>query len=468
MTFYPSRERIIRALGGASLFEDVTPGEARTAIAGGMPATHQPVAGLAPWSARTRTDHHTHTLRLLTLAIVTFVLWASLFTLDKVTRGQGRVLPGVQNQVVQHQEGGLVSQILVQEGDRVKKGQVLMRVDNVTTGTEFATSQTDVLSKRITLARLDAEIAGASSFAVPAELAKAAPDLARSEEALFRSSLAQRGQASGIIGEQMRQHQAESASLRARLINLRTEESLGQQQLGKLERAYEAEAISEREVLDKRQALAALRTRIADVENQIPEIAAQISEAGARRGEVYTRDMEDVKGKAAILRMELAKADETLSAARDKSTREDIRAPLDGIVNKLYLQTVGGVIRPGEPVAEIVPVDKVVTIEAHITPRDRGNVWPGLPARVKISAYDSAIYGGLNASVIDVSPDVIQDPKGEAYYRVRLRADTSDFGPKRPVIPGMTAEANIVAGKQTILDYILGPLIRIRDSALRE
>ena len=178
--------------------------------------------------------------------------------------------------------------------------------------------------------------------------------------------------------------------------------------------------------------------------------------------------MEDVKGKAAILRMELAKADETLNAARDKSTREEIRAPLDGIVNKLYLQTVGGVIRPGEPVAEIVPVDKVVTIEAHIAPRDRANVWPGLPARIKISAYDSAVYGGLNATVSDVSPDVIQDPKGEAYYRVRLRADTSDFGPKRPVIPGMTAEVNIVAGKQTILDYILGPLIQIRDSALRE
>ncbi len=468
MKLYPSRERIIRALGGASLFEDASPAEAQAAMAGAMPAGHHPVAGMMPWSARTRADHHSHTLRLLALAIVTFLVWASVFTLDKVTRGPGRVLPGVQNQIVQHQEGGIIQQILVQEGERVKKGQVLIRVDNVTTGTEYATSQTDVLSKRITLARLDAEISGASGFVVPPDLARAAPDIARSEEALFRSSLAQRGQASGIISEQVRQHQAEAVALRARLVNLRTEQALGEQQLGKLERAYEAEAISEREVLDKRQALAALRTRIADVENQIPQIAAQISEAGARRGEVFTKDMEDVKSKAALLRMELAKAAETLNAARDKSTREEIRAPLDGIVNKLYLQTVGGVIRPGEPVAEIVPVDKVVTIEAHVAPRDRANVWPGLPAKVKISAYDSAIYGGLNASVIDVSPDVIQDPKGEAYYRVRLRADTSDFGPKRPVIPGMTAEANIVAGKQTILDYILGPLIRIRDSALRE
>jgi adhesin transport system membrane fusion protein len=462
------RERIIRALGGASLFEDASPAEVRTATAGGAALAHQPVAGLTPWSARGRTDHQGRNLRLMALATFVFLAWASFFTLDKVTRGQGRVLPGVQNQIVQHLEGGIIKQILVQEGERVKKGQVLIRVDNVTTGTEFANSQTDVLGKRITLARLDAEIAGQGNFTVPAELARAVPDIARGEEALFRSSIAQRSQASGVIGEQVHQHQAEVASLRARLINLRREESLGQQQLAKLERAYQEEAISEREVLDKRQSLASLRTRIADVENQIPQAAAQISEAGARRGEVFTKDMEEIKTKAAILRMELAKAGEMLNAARDKSTREEIRAPMDGIVNKLYLQTIGGVIRPGEPVAEIVPVDKVVTIEAHIAPRDRGNIWPGLPARIKISAYDSAIYGGMNATVIDVSPDVIQDPKGEAYYRVRLRGDTSGFGPKRPVIPGMTAEANIVAGKQSILDYILGPLIQIRDSALRE
>ncbi|MDE2404216.1 MAG: HlyD family type I secretion periplasmic adaptor subunit [Sphingomonadales bacterium] len=462
------RERIIRALGGEALFEGASAREISATMARARAVSPGPIAGLQPWSARLRTDHQARTLRLLALAIAAFLVWAGCFTLDRVTRGPGRVLPGVQNQIVQHQEGGIIQQILVQEGERVRKGQLLMRVDNVTTGAEFATGQTDVVAKRITLARLEAEIGGAGTFAVPADLARQAPDLAHGEEALFRSRLAQRAQASGIIGEQVRQHRAEVASLQARLGNLRSEEALAQQQLNKLERAFEEDAISEREVLDKRQALAALRTRIADVQNQIPQSSAQISEADARRGEVFTRDMEEMKEKAALLRLELAKADETFKAAQDKSNREEIRAPLDGIVNKLYLQTIGGVIRPGEPVAEIVPVDKLVTIEARIAPRDRGNVWPGLPATVKITAYDSAIYGGLEAKVLDVSPDVIQDQKGEAYYRVRLRADTSDFGPKRPVIPGMTADVNIVSGKQTILDYILGPLIRIRDSALRE
>ena len=141
---------------------------------------------------------------------------------------------------------------------------------------------------------------------------------------------------------------------------------------------------------------------------------------------------------------------------------------MDGVVNKLYVQTVGGVVRSGEPIAEIVPVDRLVMVEAHVAPKDRGNIWPGLPAQIKISAYDSAIYGGLDGKVLDISPDVMQDPKGEPYYRVRLRADTASFGASKPVIPGMTAEVNIRSGSQTILDYILGPLIRIRDEALRE
>ena len=400
--------------------------------------------------------------------VAAFMLWSMLAPLSSATTANGIVSPDTGRKTVQHLEGGIVQQLLVHEGERVRKGQVLMRLANITTGTEFATSQTDVIAKKITLARMEAEISGAGSFTVPEELAKAVPAIAAGEVALFNSRRAQRSQQAGIISQQARGRRAEVASLHARLGNLHKEESLMLQQLDKLERAYREEAISEREVLDKRQALASLRTRMADVEMQIPQSAAQISEAEARRGEVWTHDMEDTKTRAATLRLELAKADEQYSAAQDKTSREEIRAPMDGVVNKLYVQTVGGVVRSGEPIAEIVPVDRLVMVEAHVAPKDRGNIWPGLPAQIKISAYDSAIYGGLDGKVLDISPDVMQDPKGEAYYRVRLRADTASFGPSKPVIPGMTAEVNIRSGSQTILDYILGPLIRIRDEALRE
>ena len=474
MTIITMREKLIRAAGGANLFEQMgmlenaSMAEAKAVMAGSIRVGNAPISGIAPWSARLRTDHHGRLLRWIVFVVAAFLLWAGFFTLDKVTRGQGRVLPSVQNQVVQHLEGGIVQQLLVHEGERVRKGQVLMRLANITTGTEFATSQTDVIAKKITLARMEAEISGAGSFTVPEELAKAVPAIAAGEVALFNSRRAQRSQQAGIISQQARGRRAEVASLHARLGNLHKEESLMLQQLDKLERAYREEAISEREVLDKRQALASLRTRMADVEMQIPQSAAQISEAEARRGEVWTHDMEDTKTRAATLRLELAKADEQYSAAQDKTSREEIRAPMDGVVNKLYVQTVGGGVRSGEPIAEIVPVDRLVMVEAHVAPKDRGNIWPGLPAQIKISAYDSAIYGGLDGKVLDISPDVMQDPKGEPYYRVRLRADTASFGASKPVIPGMTAEVNIRSGSQTILDYILGPLIRIRDEALRE
>lgn len=462
------RDRIICALGGASLFEGVSGREAQTVLAGGMKAESRAIGAVAPWSARERTERHGRMLKILAVLTVVFLGWATFFSVDKVTRGAGRVLPSVQNQVVQHLEGGIVKEILVQEGQRVRRGQVLMRIENAYTGAEYENARTDVIAKKITLARMDAQVSGASDFIVPEALARAVPEIAASEVALFHSWRNQRGQEVGIIDEQSRARRAEISSLQARMVNLRGEERLMMEQLGKLERAYQEDAISERDVLDKRAALLSLRTRIADVQNQIPQSAAQLGESAARRNEVATKDMEETKEKAAQLRLELAKADESYGAAKDKQGREDIRAPMDGIVNKLYIQTVGGVIKGGEPVVEIVPVDKVVMVEAHVAPRDRGNIWPGLPATIKISAYDSAVYGGLDAKVIEVSPDVVQDSKGEVYYRVRLRADTASFGAGKPVIPGMTAEVNIRSGQQTILDYILGPLIRIKDGALRE
>lgn len=468
MRFATMRDRLIRAMGGASLFEGVTSQEMAAAFAGKVKLESTSIAGITPWSARMRIEGQASILKLFGGVMLLFLLWASFFTIDKVTRGMGRVLPSVQNQVVQHLEGGIVSRLMVQEGERVRKGQVLMQISNQFTSAEFENARTDVVAKRIALARMDAEVAGARSFTTPTELAKIAPDIAASEEALFYSRIAQRGSESGITSEQASAKRAELASLSARLSNLRNEESLMIVQLGKLERAYQAEAISEREVLDKRSSLLSLRTRIADVQNQIPATRAELAEATARHGEVWTKTVQDTKERAAQLRLELSKAGEALGAYRDKASREEIRAPMDGVVNKLYVQTVGGVIKGGDPLVEIVPVDKVVMVEARVAPKDRGNLYPGLPARIKISAYDSAIYGGLDGTVVDVSPDVIQDQKGEVYYRVRLRADTAHFGKGKPVMPGMTAEADIRSGSQTILDYILGPLIRIRDSALRE
>jgi adhesin transport system membrane fusion protein len=468
MSFAGFRDRLICLCGGASLFEGVGRHEVATAMGGRAPVASMPLGGLAPWSARIRTERPTNILVVTGTILAIFLVWAALFSVDKVTRGPGRVVPSVQNQVVQHLEGGIVERLLVEEGQRVRKGQVLLQLSNEFTSADAQNARTDVVAKKIALARADAEIAGAADFHAPAELAAIAPAIAASEEVLFHSRRAQMGQSSSIMAEQGRARRADIAASAARLLNLRGEQRLMLGQLAKLEKAYAEEAISEREVTDKRASLLSLQTKIDDVQNSIPGSQAELGEAAARQREVYTRTMEETKEQAAKLRLELSKANENLTAYADKRSREEVRAPMDGVVNKLYFQTVGGVIRAGEPVAEIVPVDQTVIVEARVAPRDRGNVWPGLPASIKISAYDAAVYGGLEGKVIEISPDVIQDPKGESYYRVRLKAEAAGFGRDRPVIAGMTADVAIKAGRQTVLNYLLGPLIGIRDGALRE
>ena len=426
------------------------------------------IDGLHPWSARVRTEPSRRLLKVMGLLLVIAIAWATFFQIDKVTRGAGRVLPSVQNQVVQHLEGGIVKQILVREGQRVRKGDILLKLSNQQSSAELNNAQTDVAARHIALARLEAEAAGASSFTTHKDLARLAPDIAASEEAFFRSRHADIQQQMSVFDRQIQGYRAEIGSAQSRIASLRAEERMVQNQLDRLQKALLAEAVSETAVLEKQTDLQQLRTRISDAMTSIPKSQADLSETVAKRGEAWTRYLTDTREKAATLRLEVSKAGQALNAYQDRNFREEVRAPMDGYVNKILVQTVGGVAKPGDPLVEIVPADKLVVIEARVAPRDRGNIWPGLPAVAKISAYDSAIYGGLDATVDDISPDAIQDPKGELYYRVRLRADTGRFGPEKPVLPGMTAEVDIRSGHQSILDYILGPFIRIRDGALRE
>ncbi len=397
-----------------------------------------------------------------------FLLWAANFSLDKVTRGDGKVLAAVQNQIVQHLEGGIVDAVLVKEGQRVRKGDVLMRIKNQFTEAELSNARTDVSSKGLTLARMAAEVRGDTSLNLPAQLVAQSPDIAATEQAVFQSRKMQLHQQTAILDDQARGMQADLAQARDRLTNLRAEEALIAKQLSALERALAAEAVSEHEVLDKRSDLQQLRTRIAETTNGIPKTLAELAEVQTRRHEVWTRFVSETKEKMAQLRLESTKTNNALGAFQDRNKREALLAPMDGVINKIHMQTIGGVVRSGDPLVEIVPTDHSIIIEARLAPKDRGQVWPGLPATVKISAYDYAIYGGLEGKLTDISADVLQDSEGKSYYRLRLEADVSRFGKSKPVVPGMTAEVDIRSGKHTVLQYLMQPVSDLRDKALRE
>jgi len=377
---------------------------------------------------------------------------------DKVTRGTGRVLPSTQNQLVQHLEGGIVKEILVDEGQRVNKGQVPTRISNASTGAAIESARTDLVAKRIILARLDAEISGAGSFVPPPDLARQAPEIAASEAGVFASRRAQRVSQVGVINQQALAKSAEVGSLQARLGNLAQRGTAG-----------DGPALKAGTRLCRR---CDLRTRCARQARHAAFAAHADCRCGKPDPAIFRRAWR-IRGPT---RRNLGRATWNRSARKPRSsgsnsrkptnssapcrtawTCEEIRAPVDGVINRLNVRTVGGVIRGGEPVAEIVPAASQVIIEARIAPKDRGNIWPGLPARIKISAYDLTVYGSLEAKVVDVSPDAIQDPRGGLYYRVRLDAGSASFGPGMPVIPGMTGEVAIRSGNQTILNYLLGP-----------
>jgi adhesin transport system membrane fusion protein len=221
-------------------------------------------------------------------------------------------------------------------------------------------------------------------------------------------------------------------------------------------------------VLEKRNALQQLRARISDVATQIPQAAARAAEAEARRESTRARYVAEGEQKAAEIRLALSKAEQGLSAFSDRQTRTDVKAPVDGVVNRIYVRTIGGVVRGGDPVIEITPIDRVVTIEARLDPKDRADIWPGQQADVEITAFAHGPYSRLPARIVDISPDAIPDERGQVWFRVRLVGDAAAFGPKFSVTPGMTAEVDIKSSRRTILQYLLQPLEKVADGALRE
>lgn len=400
--------------------------------------------------------------------VIAFIVWAQLTVLDKVVRGIGRVVPQAQNQMVQHFEGGIIAEILVQEGDAVKKGDVLLRIDNSFSRAELQSARLETRARKLRAARLSAEAAGAAELIFSAETPTELAGMAAREMDLFKSRQQTLDAQIRILDEQMRQKELELSELNSRWVLTQNERELVTRRLGNLRRLAVAGAVSQNELLDNERGLQQIETRISDLAHSIPRIEAALNELRERRGEISLRFRADAERERSDNELAIAKLEEQITAMTDRSLRADVTAPLDGIVNKVFFTTLGGVVKSGESLVQLVPTGSAIAVEARLAPSDRAQVWPGLPATVKVSAYDFAQYGGLNGKVVDISPDTLTDEKGNAYYRVKLEADAADFGRDKPVIPGMMAEVDILSGQQTIMQALIRPMRNLRDRALRE
>lgn len=406
---------------------------------------------------------------------VVFYLWARQAELEEVTRGEGQVIPSGQIQVVQNLEGGIVAALNAHEGQLVEKGQVLLKIDNVVAASDLKESRARWLALSGLTARLEAETTGKDSINFPKEVATETPEIAKREQELFQSRRAGLDAELDILRRQEDQRRQELVELEGRLDKLQGSYELANQELSMTAPMVEKGVAPQVDLLRLKRQVNDLKGDVEATQLAIPRAKSALAEAGRRVSERVQRFRSDTLKELNDARANLAVINANVSAQEDKVTRTDVRSPVKGTVKQLLVNTIGGVIRPGQDLVEIVPVEDTLLIEARIRPSDVAFLRPGLDATVKVTAYDYSIYGGLPATLEEISADTISDEtpgkQAEKFYKIKLRTKRNYLGTEEhplPIISGMTVQADILTGKKTVLDYLLKPILKARQRAMRE
>jgi adhesin transport system membrane fusion protein len=413
----------------------------------------------------------THIFLFVIIAFfVTFFAWASWATLEEVTRGEGRVIPSRQTQIVQNLEGGIVAAILVREGQIVEEGDVLMRIDNVRAASDFRERRSRYFALQAALARLDAEVSGTEPE-FPPEAQVSAPAIVAAETSLFLSRQEALGDEIDILQRQKEQRQQELVELKQRERQYTESLRLAREELGIVAPLAERRVVSQSELLQLQRQVNDLSGELDQTRLAIPRVEAAVAETEDRVDNARSRFRSEAFREMSALQSELNGITEVIAAGQDRVSRTEVRSPVRGTIKELKFNTIGGVIQPGDPIVEITPLDDTLLVEARVRPADIAFLRPDLPAMVKITAYDFSIFGGLEGRVEQISADTITDERGESFYRVRVRTDETSLGTaEKPleIIPGMTAQIDVITGEKTVLDYLMKPILKARDEALRE
>lgn len=402
------------------------------------------------------------------------ILWANWAILDEVTSGIGRVIPSQQVQVIQNLEGGIVRKIDGREGQLVAPGQVLMQIDNST----FVASLGELRAKHeglmAAVARLQAEAHSRPLTFPPSLLAenRAAADRERS---LYMARQSELQGKSSVLEQQVTQKQQELADLKSREISLSKGVELLREQAKITSPLVKQGVVPRMEFLKLEGTLNDSTRELDSIRLTIPKAEAALREANRRIEQNYLSFRADAQQELIQRQTELATVQETIIAAKDRVQRTEVRSPVRGIIKQLNINTVGGVVRPGMDLMEIVPIDDTLLVEAKIRPKDIAFIRPDQEAIVKISAYDFSLYGGLPAKVERISADTIleKDDSGrsQSFYKIIVRTDKNYLGTQKnplPIIPGMVATVDILTGKKSVLDYMLKPILTARERAMRE
>ena len=403
------------------------------------------------------------------IAIILFglIIWSYFAEVDEVTRGEGRVIPSKQLQIIQSLDGGIVTDILVKEGDTVIKGTPLIRIDETRAVSSLRENQSQYMALLAKQARLEA-LATGGAFNPPPEVQKQEPELYAQEYALYQSSKDELASTINISRDQMEQREKELAEVQFKKeLAEKTYESTSKE-LAANKPLLASGAVSEIDILKLERDVNHAKSDIDQSRAQLARIQAAISEARRKITEVDQTFRSTVRTELNDTSAKLGSLTETSVALSDKVKQSTLISPVKGKINKIFFNTVGGVIQPGKEVMELVPLDDALVIETKIEIRDIAFLRPNQPAVVKLTAYDYTIYGTLDAVVEGISPNSTVDDKGNAYYLVRVRTLKSSLGKGLPIIPGMVAQVDVLTGKKTILSYLLKPVLKAKARAFTE
>ncbi|NBX65859.1 MAG: HlyD family type I secretion periplasmic adaptor subunit [Proteobacteria bacterium] len=417
----------------------------------------------AKWSANVL-------LYAVTLFFAMFVFWATLAEVEQLTRGQGQVVPSSEIQLLQSLEGGILEALNVNEGDIVKKGQVIARVRNVA----FASSQKEIESKSASLnlkrSRLQAE-ARAEPYTPDTAIASRFPAIAANEQALYTSRQQDLKNALSVLDDRIRVSEADLREISAQVSRLSETRGLLEKEVEMTRSMVAKNAVPKMEGIKLERELADLRGNLSAAIQKRGAVEAELSATRRERTEKENNYKSEALAEISGVEAELAGLEENLKTASDRVDRADLRAPVDGVVKSIHIRTIGGVIEPAKVIMEIVPLGDVLKVTAKVSPSDIAFLKVGQQVRVGITAYDPQRYGKLDGKLTRIGADTVSDNKGNVFFEIDVITDKTYLGTKAaplPINPGMVAQVDVITGRRTIMSYLLKPFLRARQEALTE
>lgn len=404
------------------------------------------------------------TLYFWIAALVVFIVWAALAKVDEISRGNGHVVASGQNKMIQHLEGGIVEEILIEEGQSVKANQPLIKVKNEKSFSSFESNQLNVDALRAKAARLKAEANGGS-------LSGGGSTYMGNEQSLFYSNRQNLNAKIAALREKLSQNRQELSEAKSRKEHLRQSLNMINEEVRMTGPMVEKGIRSKVDFLKLQREANEAEDAYQSTVLSIPRLESVIAETQRNIDEANYLFRSDAQRQYNETLAQLNSLQADASALSDQVDRTVVRSPMDGTVQKLYVHTKGGVVKPGDDLVEIVPKGANLLVEVKLKPSDIAFIYPGQKAVVKFSAYDFAIYGALEGKVVHISADAMTTQKEETYYTVRIQTDKSYMehnGKRLQIIPGMTVNADIVTGQKSILDYILKPILKTKQHMFTE